>query len=1099
MASNFDFLTRYWPDLAQIGGTAECYLYSDPNACIYKLGMFGERVVDEMFKFDHIPEPEDSRQANKVRILKHEGLIPKNIDDILYALRKTRNNAVHAGLNSLDDAKTLLRMTYNLSLWFMEVYGDWGYIAKDFVMPENQSKQKDYDRLLEQQEAKIAELTAKITKIQTAAPNVTIAEREKKATAVSDNLNLSEAETRYIIDAQLRKVGWEADTVNLRYSKGTRPQKDKNLAIAEWPTDSQVGSYGYVDYALFVGLKLVGLVEAKKAMLDIPSVIDGQCKDYANNIRQQDLEYCVGHWGNYSIPFVFATNGRKYLKQLETKSGIWFLDLREGSNLPQALQGWMSPDGMMELLEENIEAANAKLQDTPDDFMRDPDGLNLYDYQMDAVETVEEKIRDGQRSILISMATGTGKTRVAIALIYRLVTANRFRRVLFLVDRNSLGTQAQDKLQEYKIEDLKNFYQLYNVKELDEQQIDKETKLHIATVQGLVKRIFYSDNDTIPAVTDYDLIVVDEAHRGYVLDREMSDDEQLYRNQDDYISKYRAVIEYFDAVKIGLTATPALQTTQIFGRPVFTYSYREAVIDGYLIDHDAPHDIHTKLRDNGIHYNRGENMTIYDPSTGGLTVSPELEDEMDFDIETFNRRIITENFNRTALTEISQYIDPEGPGKTLIYAVNDVHADLIVKILREIYKPYGIGNDAIMKITGSIEGGNQKKIESVIRRYKNEKYPNIAVTVDLLTTGVDVPQITSLIFLRRVKSRILFEQMLGRATRLCPEIGKTHFEVFDPVGTYESLQDVTAMKPVVTNPSTTFSELLEQLEKQTAERLVSQIIDEIAAKIQRGRRQMRKKNVEQFALKAEGMSPAEFVKKLRNLSEPAGSSLDQPNGSIPSTKKSFVLQHKEALVGFDKMPHDVSPIIIDYHADQLVSHTRGYGNGQKPEDYIESFKKFINSNMNMDAALKTVCTRPTELTRQSLRSLRLKLEDHGFTETELNSAMKELTNQDIAADIISIIRQQALGSPLVSHETRIRAAIAKLRQNHHFTAMQNNWLSRIEKNLLAESVIDEETFNTGAFKSSGGFSRVNKQFDGNLKSIIIELNTYLYDDGGKTA
>lgn len=145
MKSNFEFLDKYWPALAQIGAAAESYVYSDPNACLYKLGMFGERLILEIFAFEHIKEPTiDNTHANRIRLLKREGLIPKKIDDILYALRKTRNDAVHAGADSVEDAKTLLSMTYNLAVWFMEVYGDWGYIAPKFVMPENVA-QPDYE------------------------------------------------------------------------------------------------------------------------------------------------------------------------------------------------------------------------------------------------------------------------------------------------------------------------------------------------------------------------------------------------------------------------------------------------------------------------------------------------------------------------------------------------------------------------------------------------------------------------------------------------------------------------------------------------------------------------------------------------------------------------------------------------------------------------------------------------------------------------------------------------------------------------------------------------------------------------------------------
>ena len=1086
MKSNFEFLNKYWPALAQIGAAAESYVYSDANACLYKLGMFGERLILEIFAFEHIKEPTiDNTHANRIRLLKREGLIPKKIDDILYALRKTRNDAVHAGADSVEDAKTLLSMTYNLAVWFMEVYGDWGYIAPAFVMPEN-VVQPDYESIIKEQEEKIVALSKQVEAVSTAASTKTSKERAEKGETASESMELSEAETRYLIDEQLRKFGWEADTNTLRYSKGTRPQKGRNLAIAEWPTDSAVGKNGYADYALFVGLKLVGIVEAKKAAIDIPSVIDHQCKEYAKGIKGEHQEYIINQWGAYKVPFVFATNGRKYLKQIETKSGIWYLDLRSGANAPKALQGWISPQGLMEQLEKDITAANSALQNTPFDLLRDPDGLNLRKYQINAIEAAEQAVIDGKQTVLLSMATGTGKTRTILGMIYRFIKSDRFKRVLFLVDRTALGEQAEDVFKEVKIEELMTLDSIYNIKGLDEKEIDRETKIHIATVQSLVKRILYPEGDTMPSVTDYDLIVVDEAHRGYILDKEMSETEMLYRNQDDYISKYRSVIEYFDAVKIALTATPALHTTEIFGKPVFNYSYREAVIDGYLVDHDAPHNIRTKLRVEGIKYEKGEQLAIYDPVTGEVLNSAELEDDMKFEIDTFNRQVITENFNRTVLNEIAWDLNPDGQGKTLIYAVDDNHADLIVKILKKIYAEGGVDNDTVMKITGSVAGGNKKKISEAIKRFKNESLPKIVVTVDLLTTGIDVPEITTLVFMRRIKSRILFEQMLGRATRLCPSIGKTHFEIYDPVGVYESLQDVSNMKPVVTNPSTSFGDLMKGLEVATTDEQLAYQINLIVAKLQRKRRNISKKALEQFENLTGGKDLGAFAEHL--------------NSSTIKEAAAELLRHREAFSVLDKdRPHSKSPRIIDDHPDVVIDHTRGYGEGQKPEDYLEAFKEFINNNMNAIAALRTVCTRPSELTREALKSLKLELDRHDFTEKQLNSAWNEMTNQDIVADIIAFIRQQALGSALVGHEQRVKHAFAKLRMNHEFNKTQLDWLKRIEKVLLEESVLDEQIFEVGAFKNAGGFTIIDRRFGGKLREIMTELNEYLYDDGGSVA
>lgn len=1079
--SNFEYLNKYYPQLAKLGSTAECYLYSDPNVCIYKLGLLSETIVNAVFDIEKLSIPENKNTlATKIRILKKEGILPKIIDDILYALRIRRNDAVHAGLDSVENAKILLKMAYSLSNWFVEVYMDWQYKAEPFVMPE-EIPATDYEKIIKEKEAQINALNEQIVQMQVV-HEVNSTERKKQAETVSEGLDISEDETRFFIDEQLRRVGWTVDTKELRYSKGARPQKGVNQAIAEWPTDSKVSKTGYADYALFIGLQLVGIVEAKKAMLDIPSVIDYQCKDYSRCIKENDSKYCLAKCcKDFQVPFVFATNGRKYLKQIETKSGIWLLDLRDESNAPYALKGWISPEGIIEMLEQSKKEAEDTLSNMPYDFLQDSDGLNLRNYQLKAIEAVEQALADGKKTALLSMATGTGKTRTILGMIYRFLKSKRFKRILFLVDRTALGEQAQDVFQDVKLEDLMSLDQIYNINKLEDKDIDKTTKIQVATVQSMVKRIMYPEDETYPSVSDFDAIIVDEAHRGYILDREMSDEELLYRDQDDYVSKYRTVIEYFDAFKVALTATPALHTTDIFGKPVFNYSYREAVIDGYLVDYDAPHTIKTKLSEEGVHYKKGETLAIYNPVTGEIVNSAELEDELEFDVDKFNRDIVLPNFNKTVLSEISKDINPEGREKTLIYAVNDDHADMIVDILKKIYSEYGIDNDAVLKITGSVAGGNKKKIAEAIKRFKNEQYPNIVVTVDLLTTGIDVPEITKLVFMRRIKSRILFEQMLGRATRLCPEIGKTHFEIYDPVGVYESLAPVNTMKPVVNNVTTTIEDLYKGLETFEDDAHIQNQLDLLFAKIQRKQKNLSKEILDKFQIKTEGKTPAQIVSESRFKS--------------PKESREFMQKYKDAFILLDiKKKSAPRPKVYDDREDKLTEHKRDYINGKRPEDYIESFKEFINDNINKIAALKTVCTRPKDLTRADLKELKLILDENQFNEQLLNSAWKHMKNVDIAADIISFIRQQALGSPLVSHERRIKNAVAKIKLNHEFNKMQLDWLDRIEKSLLEETVMDKQILNSGAFRTNGGFNAIDKRFGGKLQELIDELNEYLYND-----
>lgn len=1087
MKSNFAFLKSHFPVLANFGILAEKYCYSDSNSCIMKLGMIGETIVNLMLTYDKIKIPTDCNAVTKIKILSLQGLLTPDLSDILHALRKARNKAAHTNYENIKEGQTLLEMAYSLCEWFMQTYGDLQYKHCKFVMPTEADAQSITDNDDKAAEQKMLEETEKIA---AAAKAVAADERRKRALAAASQRQKSEAETRYMIDAQLRKVGWEADTENLRYGKGIRPQKGKNLAIAEWPTLSSAGNKGRADYALFAGEKLVAVIEAKAEHKDIPSVIDYQCKEYAQNIRPEDEKYVITTWGKYKAPFVFATNGRPYLAQLETKSGIWFLDLRESANMPKALRGWISPDGMLKLLESDIEKADKALQTLPYDFLRDKDGLNLRQYQLNAIQAAENAVINGQKNILLAMATGTGKTRTVLGMIYRFLKTGRFNRILFLVDRTALGEQAEDVFNEVKLEDLKTLNDIYDIKTLEDAVFEDETKVHIATVQGMVKRLLYNDEERQPSVTDYDLIVIDEAHRGYLLDKEMGEDELLYRDQLDYQSKYRMVIEYFDAVKIALTATPALHTTQIFGKPVFKYTYREAIIEGYLVDYDAPHKIKTQFNTEGIKYNKGETLALYDPVTHEITNSEVLQDEMNFDVEKFNKQIITPSFNRTVLEEIARDIDPEDvmQGKTLIYAVDDEHADLIVKILKEIYTNYGIDNDAIMKITGSVAGGNKRKVQEAIKRFKNERFPSIAVTVDLLTTGIDVPEITTLVFMRRVKSRILFEQMLGRATRLCPKINKTHFEIYDPVGVYDSLEEVNTMQPVSADPKTTFAQLLDGLEVLEDEAHIKNAVAQIIAKLQRVKRRLTKEEVNEFKDLAAGLTVEGFIQKIESL--PAA---EARNTLLMEASLLEMLDDKHGHGGYTK--------VISDKQDKFLIRERGFGkNEQRPEDYIEAFEDFVKNNVNEIAALNIICTRPKELTRETLKSLRMALAQNGFTTQQLNTAVSEITSEEITADIISLVRRYAIGSPLVSHQARIRRAVDKLKKAHNFSRVELNWLSRIESYLLNESVMNVKVFDEDErFKTNGGYKRLNQIFRNNLEGIITELNEYLYDDGGRTA
>lgn len=790
------------------------------------------------------------------------------------------------------------------------------------------------------------------------------------------------------------------------------------------------------------------------------------------------------------MPFIFATNGRPYLQQYRTKSGVWFRDVRSTDNAPRALQGWYSPAGLTEVFEADTGTADNALANLGDDLLTNPNGLNLRGYQIDAIHAAEDAITGGKTHALLAMATGTGKTRTVLGMIYRFLKTDRFRRILFLVDRTSLGEQAEDTFKDVKLEELMTLDELYSVQGLEEAGIDPELRVQVSTVQGMVKRVFFADGETKPAVSDFDLIIVDEAHRGYLLDKDMTEDEALYRDQFDYQSAYRSVVDYFDASKIALTATPALHTTQIFDQPVYTYTYREAVIDGWLVDHDAPHRLTTKLSSDGIKFDKGETLPIYDSETGEITNSAELEDEITFDVDQFNRQVITEDFNRAVLTEIAQDLDPTSPdvyGKTLIYAVDDAHADMIVDLLKDIYADSGVDTDAIMKITGSVAGGNRKKIKEAIKRFKNERFPSIVVTVDLLTTGIDVPDLTSLIFLRRVRSRILFEQMLGRATRLCPEVRKEKFDIYDPVGVYDALDQVNTMKPLAANPSTSFADLIEGIDftsenpESDAESMAS-VITQIIAKLQRRTHRINGQEAEHTSDLAGGKGLREVAETLRGMN--------------PEVAAAWVKEHSELFAYLDDNTFGgAKGLVISDKADQLLTHTRDYGDAKRPEDYLEEFTHYVRNNQNEIAALTIICTKPTDLTREQLKSLKLTLDRAGFTSQKLSSAVSEMSNTEITADIISLVRRYAIGSPLLTHNQRIDFALSKIQIEYQPSKIEQTWLGRIRDYLTNEELITRDTFDEDVrFRSQGGFARIDKAFRGRLGAVVEDINTYMYEE-----
>ncbi len=1072
LRTNFAQLGEHDEQLLRLGLLAERYLPEDPNTSLLKLRQLTELLAQHVAAKVGLYQSAAEPQYELIRRLQDQGILSREIAQLFGAVRRAGNAASHAMTGDHAGALAVLKVSWQLGVWFQRTFKNPDFAPDPFIPPQPASGGQ---LLLEQMAAEAesakaaAERRLTAEQAQTAEqPKKTVAALVAAANTAAAAVHLDEAETRKLIDQQLNQAGWTADSATLTYSAGARPEKGKNMAIAEWPTAN-----GPADYMLFSGLTPLAAVEAKRKNTDVSGALQ-QAKRYSRGFGLSGtLLSPGGPWGEQRIPYIFSSNGRPYLRQLATRSGIWFCDVRRPDNHGHALDGWYTPEGLTGLLKRDEQRAHEKLASEPFNY-----GLALRHYQQAAIEAAEAAIAKGQREMLLAMATGTGKTKTCIALIYRLLKAQRFRRILFLVDRSALGEQAANAFKDTRMESLQTFADIFGIKELDDQTPDSDTAVHIATVQGMVQRALYPGDDaTPPAVDQYDCIVVDECHRGYLLDRELSDTELGFRSFEDYISRYRRVLDYFDAFKIGLTATPALHTTQIFGAPIYTYGYREAVIDGYLVDHEPPIQIMTNLSTTGIVWQAGVQIPVYHPDSSQIDLFT-TPDEIKLDVEDFNRKVITEAFNRVVCEVLARELDPSSRQKTLIFCVNDAHADLVVALLKQAFtNQYGsIFDDAVIKITGAAD-----KPLQLIRRYKNERNPNVAVTVDLLTTGIDVPEICNLVFIRRINSRILFDQMLGRATRLCDEIGKETFRIFDAVQIYEALQKMTAMQPVVVDANISFTQLAQEMAHVADEKARALARDQFIAKLQRKKRHLSEKNASDFETLA-GMPPEDFLKRLRTM-------------SLPDIADWFTKNPGLGEILDRSNDGRAQPLLISNHPDKLAGIERGYGNAQKPADYLKEFAAFIKSHSNDIPALITVLTRPRELTRKHLRELALELDRAGFTEANLSVAWREMTNKDVAARIVGYIRQAAIGDSLVPYEQRVDSALQKILASQSWSTPQRQWLQRIAAQTKANVIVDRDALDDPNLifqREGGGFTRLDRIFGGELQHVLETFNDSIW-------
>jgi type I restriction enzyme R subunit len=728
----------------------------------------------------------------------------------------------------------------------------------------------------------------------------------------------------------------------------------------------------------------------------------------------------------------------------------------------------------------------------------------LRPYQREANEAIECAIGDRKRRMLVAMATGTGKTFVMVNQVYRLLKSGLAKRVLFLVDRRVLARQAVQAFAAFEPEPGRKFHKLYPLysqrfrrdDDLDDSRFDPEvlpgsyltdpgpghTFVYVCTIQRMAINLFgrsaqfEGDEEELDEDADrldipihaFDVIVADECHRGYTTAE---------------LSLWRNTLDHFDAIKIGLTATPAYHTTAYFNDIVYRYEYERAVREGYLVDYDVV-AIRSNVRMQGVFLKEGEQVALIDPETGARQLDL-LEDERVYDASEVERQVTAPDSNRKILEEVRKYAEEHERRygrfpKTLIFAVNDLphvsHADQLVTIAREVF---GRGEAFAQKITGRVDRPLQR-----IKEFRNLDSPGIVVSVDLMSTGVDIRDLEFIVFLRPVKSRILFEQMLGRGTRKGDRFpDKSHFVVFDCFdGTllayFRQTTGMTVEAP--DRPSRTIQEIIEDI-WQNRDRAYN--VRCLVKRLQRISKEMSGDARQDFAVFVPDGDLGRFARELPRL-------INEDFSPTMSLIRDPAFQ--DLLVNF-KRPQRIF-VRADQATDEVTSEWRVVGADgaeYKPEDYLEAFSLWVLENADQVDAIAILLRRPRDWGTDALAELRQRLRSapQRFTEEHLQKA-HEVQYRKALVDIISMVKHAAREEePLFTAEERIRQAVTRITEGRDFTFEQIEWIERIRDHLIHNLSISRADFSrVPVLERAGGWKRADREFGGKLEDLLREIN-----------
>lgn len=902
------------------------------------------------------------------------------------------------------------------------------------------------------------------------------------------------------IDEILEQAGWVVQSKDqIDFSAGP------GIAVREYQTD-----VGPADYVLFVDKKAVGVIEAKP-------------EDWGHKIttvEDQSAGYAAANlkWINKSkaLPFVYESTG------VITR----FTDGRDPKPRSREVFAFHRSETMAEWLMQS-DSLRARLQAMPPLIQ-----TGLRDCQIAAIQNLEASFKADKPRALVQMATGSGKTYTAITSVYRLVKHADAKRILFLVDTRNLGEQAEQEFMAYlPNDDNRKFTELYNVQRLKSSFVAKDSQVCISTIQrmySLLKdepldeaaeeanpaELLVKPRQPLPVVYNskmppefFDFIIIDECHRS------------IY-------NLWRQVIEYFDAYLIGLTATPDNRTYGFFRKNVVSeYDHEQAVADGVNVGNEI-YVIETERTKQGATIKARQQVERRERLTRRKRWETQDEDEI-YSARQLDREIVNPDQIRTVIRTFRNKLPEIFPGrsevpKTLIFAKTDSHADDIIQIVRE---EFGEGNQFCKKVTYNAS----EDPKSVLAQFRNDYYPRIAVTVDMIATGTDVRPLECLLFMRDVKSRNYFEQMKGRGTRTLDADGlrkvtpsattaKTHYVIVDAIGVTKSLK--TASQPLITKPSVPLKDLAMGVMMGVRD---EDTVSSLAGRLARLEKQLDDKERVRIAQASGGASLTDIISGLISAIDPdriEETARETAGGTEPSEEQRA--QVRDKLVGaaasvftgplielIDVIRRDKEQTIDHDNLDRVMRAEWEGDTTENAKALAQDFETYLEENQDEIEALTIFYSQPARRSKVTYAMIkevldRLRKDRPKLAPLRVWQAyahLDEYKGSNPASELTALVallrRVCSIDKTISPYAETVRKNFQEWIMKRHsgagekFTEEQMEWLRMIRDHVITSFHVERDDLDMAPFDAKGGIGRMYQLFGERMDQVISELNEAL--------